>query len=518
MTSKHLTTSSKTGSRRFGIFSRIFAIIFFLLFFIITFFVALTIPKHQENILKSLVTQAKSISSSISQICSIAIIKGEYSFIVTHNMEVVEKNPDILYVIVVRNNGFVLIHTKEEWTQSDAPDPEWLTDYDLDYKGRIYFNPLVDREVFHYSYPLESSGIEWGWLHIGLSIDSYKKQVKTMYMTIGILALFSLAFGAIGAFLFAQQITRPILMLRNTTMEIMNGDLSARSTVSINNEIGDLSFSFNEMSDKLQYTIDEIEKAHKELQSSQKQLVESEKMASLGQLVAGIAHEINTPVGIGVTASSHLKKTTSKIKSLLEKNEMTRSALEEYFEEATEISNIILQHLNRTSDLVKSFKQVSADQTSRDKRKFDVKEYLGDIILSLRPKLKRTSIVTQINCPDSIILDSYPGAFAQIITNLIINSLIHGYDDGENGIISIDVTNTGDQVQIILRDNGKGIPRENLGKIFDPFYTTKRGSGGTGLGLHIVYNLVSQSMKGTITCESVEGEGAGFIIKLPITD
>ncbi len=262
--------------------------------------------------------------------------------------------------------------------------------------------------------------------------------------------------------------------------------------------------------------VEDLRTTNENLIKTQQQLIQSEKMASLGLLVAGIAHEMNTPIGIGVTAASHLKKLAHTIQSSYENNEMTKSDLEEYISDTKEISDIILLHLNRTSDLVSSFKQVSIDQVSKDKRIFNVKSYVEDIIHSLSIRLEETTHKVTLRCPDNIELESFPGAFGQILTNLITNSLTHGYNDNEEGTITIDIVDSGSELQIRHSDNGKGIPPSAIKKIFDPFFTTKRSQGNTGLGLHIVYNIVTQSMKGSIQCESTEGEGATFIVNIPL--
>jgi signal transduction histidine kinase len=177
---------------------------------------------------------------------------------------------------------------------------------------------------------------------------------------------------------------------------------------------------------------------------------------------------------------------------------------------------MILSNLERAADLIQSFKQVAVDQSSEAQRCFNVKEYLEEIILSLRNTLKKTKHTVKIEGDETLILDSYPGVFSQIVTNLVMNSLIHAYDQEDFGQIRLDFKREGECVIFQYADDGKGIHPENLSKIFDPFFTTNRSQGGTGLGLHIVYNLVSQQLKGTIQCESQVNVGTTFIIKLPI--
>ncbi|MBF0540953.1 MAG: PAS domain S-box protein [Nitrospirae bacterium] len=262
--------------------------------------------------------------------------------------------------------------------------------------------------------------------------------------------------------------------------------------------------------------INSLTQSNIRLKESQEQLVQAEKMASLGQLVAGVAHEINTPIGIALTTASSLVTLTNNLQTTIDNKNMKKSEFEQYLKDCVQGNDLILRNLNRTAELIRSFKMVSADQTSQEVRKFNLKLYIDDIIISLRPKLKRTQHFIDLSCIDDIELESNPGAFAQIITNIVMNSLIHGFDEGDNGQIVISCKQVVDVIVLKYSDNGKGIPSEHINKIFDPFFTTKRGAGGTGLGLNIVYNIVNKALKGTIRCESSPGLGTTFIMELPI--
>ncbi|MBF0536854.1 MAG: PAS domain S-box protein [Nitrospirae bacterium] len=259
----------------------------------------------------------------------------------------------------------------------------------------------------------------------------------------------------------------------------------------------------------------ELSQTLQNLRTAQTQLIQSEKMASLGQLVAGVAHEINTPVGVGIMVSSAMVEITRDIISAFDNNKMKKKDLQGYFEKIREDSDIVLRNLLRTSDLIKSFKMVSVDQMTQDKREFNVGAYLNDVILSMKPKFK-TRHKVEVDCPDNINIYSYPGAFGQVIINLLMNSILHAYDEESNGTINIGVSKYGDKMLLIYKDDGKGIPRENMNKIFNPFFTTNRHGGSTGLGLHIICNILYQTLNGTIDCESIEGQGTTFNITLTI--
>ncbi len=259
-----------------------------------------------------------------------------------------------------------------------------------------------------------------------------------------------------------------------------------------------------------------LQSSFERLQQATAQLVETEKMAALGELVAGVAHEINTPVGIGVTAASHLQERTSYFQSLYEKDELTRDDFETYLNLCRESSQIILSNLQRAAEQVNSFKRIAVDQSTEDLREFNFRDYLNEILLSLQPQYRRAKHALTVNCPGDIVLRSYPGAFYQIFSNLIQNSLLHGFEHTDAGRITIEVKAANGKLYIDYNDNGKGIKPEFRPRIFTPFFTTKRGHGGSGLGMHITYNLVTRTLGGTIHCHSQPGYGTTFVIAVPL--
>lgn len=267
---------------------------------------------------------------------------------------------------------------------------------------------------------------------------------------------------------------------------------------------------------------DEIEQQKEELQitldhlkNTQEQLIQSEKLAALGGLVAGVAHEINTPVGISVTAASSLAEETSRMAAQYVSDKISRAAFKEYLNTANQSAKLILANMERTATMVQSFKQVSVDQSTEQMRKFKLKEYSEDVIRSLYPKLKGKRIKISLEIDDQLELNSYPGAFSQILTNLVLNSLVHGFENKDSGNINISAKQEDKNLLFEYRDDGRGIAKQNLDKIFDPFFTTNKKIG-TGLGLHILYNIVNQKLNGSLACESREGEGTRFMINMPL--
>ncbi|MEM7712788.1 MAG: ATP-binding protein [Cyanobacteria bacterium P01_A01_bin.68] len=273
---------------------------------------------------------------------------------------------------------------------------------------------------------------------------------------------------------------------------------------------------YNTLEQKVGQRTQQLSQTLEDLKATQKQLVESEKMAALGSLVAGVAHEINTPVGTSITAASTLKDETQSFNEAVSQGKLKRSSLNNYLEIASETSTLILNNLNRASDLIQSFKQVAVDSSHLEKRNFAIKPYIEEILSSLAPKFKYTALTFTVEGDNSIEIDTYPGAIAQIVTNLVMNSLNHAYQAEEKGQIHFQISQQQDEISIEYSDDGCGIPPNNLGKIFEPFFTTARSQGGTGLGLHIVYNLITQKLQGKIDVKSEVNLGTIFIITLPL--
>ena len=240
-------------------------------------------------------------------------------------------------------------------------------------------------------------------------------------------------------------------------------------------------------------------------------LLESEKLASLGQLVAGIAHEINTPLGNSITLGSHLTSQISHLKAASGGLEDDR--LKKAIADVSESHELLMRNIGRASELVASFKTVSAGQTGDHIEEFDLRTFIDDILMSHRQQLKRHSIT--VRAPESIIVRSFPGVYSQIFGNLIVNSAIHGFGDGRTGSVSIDVERADGRLLIRYRDDGQGLTEEVCRRIFEPFFTTKFGEGGSGMGMYIVYSLVTGRLGGEVTCVGAPGAGIDVQIDVP---
>jgi signal transduction histidine kinase/purine-cytosine permease-like protein len=251
------------------------------------------------------------------------------------------------------------------------------------------------------------------------------------------------------------------------------------------------------------------------LEVTRSELVESEKMASLGGLVAGVAHEINTPVGIIVGTASYLSDRAGETRAKLAAGGLSQMEFERFVNDASQSARLLSSNASRAAQMVESFKRVAVDQTSDERRHFDLRGYIEETILSLRPKFQGTRVSTRVACPRGIEMDSYPGALAQVLTNLILNSLQHAFDPGAAGTIVISAALAReDEVEIRYEDDGLGIPETLHDKIFQPFFTTRRGSGGSGLGLHLVYNIVTRRLGGSITVQNTHPRGTLFSLRI----
>ncbi|MBP2229364.1 PAS domain S-box-containing protein [Azospirillum agricola] len=261
---------------------------------------------------------------------------------------------------------------------------------------------------------------------------------------------------------------------------------------------------------------EDAERALTDLRAAQESLIQAETMASLGQLVAGVAHEINTPIGIALTAASHIGEQAQMLRDRFTCGTLRRSDFTDFLDGLGESARLMMANIDRAASLVQSFKQVAVDQSSGDRRVFDLRGYIAEILFSLRPRLKRTRLTVTVECTEDLMMDSFPGALGQVLTNLVINAIVHAYGDGGTGTIRIAGQADGpDRVRIDFMDDGAGIEPEHLSRVFDPFFTTKRGQGGSGLGLHIVFNTVTGPLGGTVSVRSWPGQGTRFTLLLP---
>jgi PAS domain S-box-containing protein len=261
---------------------------------------------------------------------------------------------------------------------------------------------------------------------------------------------------------------------------------------------------------------DAAEAALRNLRETQNSLIEAEKLAALGRLVAGVAHEVNNPVGISLTVASSLERKTALFTAEVARGDLRRSSLNEFLEASRDASSQLVGNLNRAAELIQSFKQVAADRNYSDQRTFDLGDLTEQVVMSLRPGLRKHNLTLTVDCQPNLAMNSYPGPYGQVLTNLFLNSVAHAFPGGRPGAVDIQVRESGkDDVEILFSDNGIGMSLDVRRRAFDPFFTTRRDQGGTGLGLHIVYNIVTNRLGGRLDLDSEPGGGTRIQIILP---
>ncbi len=337
-------------------------------------------------------------------------------------------------------------------------------------------------------------------------------------------ATIALLMGILAALVVARSITRPLLRLRLSMLKLADDPAGGGVTDSgRSDELGDMARAANVFVGEivvreraLRDAIARADAALSDLRRTQAELIQAEKLASLGQLVAGVAHEINTPVGVALTTATQMGEEARSFAEEARGDSLRRSRLLAFTDRMNEGSRLLFSNLTRAADLVQSFKQVAVDQVSGERRRFDLRDWLSELVTSLRPLLRKRGLAVTIDCPEGVEVETYPGALGQVVTNLVVNAALHAYDDGKGGPVTVKVLSgkTGRCI-LVVEDQGRGIAREHVGRIFDPFFTTARQHGSTGLGLHIVYNLVVQTLRGRIDVWSEPGRGTRYTIDLP---
>ena len=361
-----------------------------------------------------------------------------------------------------------------------------------------------------------------------LAYERFEYALSDIYTRIAIVAIASLLISILIGLAIARSIVRPLRVLMNAMHATVSGDYAHPvRDVGARDEIGEMAravevFRENAIAKRqaeiaLKASKEHAEKSLRELQETQQSLIEAEKLAALGGLVAGVAHEVNNPVGISLTVASSFARRCDTFSEEIRSGAVRRSRLDEFIAGSREAAKQLVANLNRAADLIQSFKQVAVDRSHTERRAFDLKESTEQIVTSLRPALKRSAITLSVDLPDGITMDSYPGPYGQVLTNLVLNSLMHGFPDKRAGSMRISARRLdSEQVEVQFEDDGIGMSEDVQRRAFEPFFTTRRSRGGTGLGLHIVYNLVTRRLGGRLRLQSELGRGTIFRIRLPL--
>lgn len=449
---------------------------------------------------------------------------GDLHTLETFFQEVIqgEGRSGIVYVVVVTDNGDAVLEagmSVERLPPQDAVDTVEV---------------CAASGICHVRNPILLQGNHVGYLQYGLStrstVDALSRAIVNLFALSTLASV--MVFGAIAY--VGLGIARRASRLSRASKEIAAGNYDIRVKTDGNDELSELSANFNRMADAVQANVAEIsalkdglearveERTHAleahvaQLNAAREQLVRSEKLAGLGAMVAGVSHELNTPIGNALVAVTTVQQRTAEFATLVHQDKISRKSLDAFVQTSLEGNALTERALLRATELIASFKSVAVDQTSERRREFDLAQTVQDVVQTMQYARKLTKHRLEIEVPAGIVLDSFPGPLMQVLSNLIDNALIHAFDDTSVGCMWLRAHSDGrGQVRIEFRDNGRGIAKDNLGRIFDPFYTTRLGQGGSGLGLNIVVNIVEGLLGGVIRVESELGKGTVFVVELP---
>lgn len=375
--------------------------------------------------------------------------------------------------------------------------------------------------------PVLRDGVELGRLWVRVALPPLIKRMPQYGIMFGALALAVLVLGLVLLRASDYVVARPLAGLSRVVREVgRTGDYTVRVPKRAQDEVGQLSDEFNRMLGIIGERDAAVQQAHdelelrvqarsRELEQAMSLLMQREKMAALGNVVAGVAHELNTPIGNALLAASNLGKECQLMREQIGGSSLSRRDLEDFIESVDEGSGIVARSLDRAANLVRSFKSVAVNETSEARIVFDLRDTLQDCLSLLMPGLKHRPVALHLDCPAGIECDSFPGALTQIVTNLVENAARHGVEPKGGGNVRVEVEATPDAVLIKVLDDGMGIPAENLRHVFEPFFTTRLGQGGSGLGLHVVYGLASGPLGGSIHVHSDPGRGSCFELRFP---
>lgn len=392
------------------------------------------------------------------------------------------------------------------------------------------------------TYAIQRNTMVVGTLHIQMSTAGYLRKLESVRQQyVRIAAQISLGALLVILLLLHWRLVRPLDRLVVASRRLEKGQLDVPISPVFTDEVGHLADSLEVTRLSLIHLIDQLESrnlalsdanehlehrvadrtqsleaALQTLERAQKEMMESEKLASLGRVVAGVAHELNTPIGNALLGVTTLESDLGALQRELESGTMRRSSLGSFVGRAQEGLGLSHSNLERAAHLIADFKQVSVDQTSDQRRLFDLAEVSAEVLNMLQPTLRKTACLVERDLPEGLMCDSFPGGYGQVLTNLVLNAMNHAFEPGAMGHIRVRIGPVGeDQVEMLVSDDGVGMDENVRGRIFDPFFTTKMGRGGTGLGMNIVHGIVTRVLKGQVTVTSTPGQGTQIRVVIP---
>lgn len=509
-----------------SIFIRVFLIFGSLVLAITLFFAFMVVPMQKNAFKQIMFTQAETVSRSIVQASSDAIISKDFGFIVEHNVEVLKNNTSIHYILISPKVGDKIWINQENWhlIENLNTDIAQLEKNNINYK----IMPIDNYEqVYHFVYPIQFSGISWGWLHIGFSTIQYDKYINDMYFQIIYIIGISLILILFVGYLFARWISQPVSIISHLATQVAGGDLTVRSTIVRGDEIGVLSDSFNQMVDSLMQSKKHLENYNQELENKvlkrtqeladlnkdldnkikdevaqrQKQealLIHQSRLAAMGEMIGAIAHQWRQPLNALGLVQQNLQ-----FKYQMDKLD------DDFMNQSMDKSARLIQKMSSTIDDFRNFFKPNKHIES-----FNIHNIIQSTADLLEAQLKNNNIKLQIICNENLIIKGFQGEFSQVILNLLNNAkdaLIE--NNSRQPTIIIDAVKNNDTVTITIKDNAGGIPDGIIDKIYDPYFTTKEEGKGTGIGLYMSKIIVENNMSGTLRAFN-DAEGANFVIEL----
>lgn len=491
----------------------------------------------QRAVAVSIEQNAKQISQLLNLSLSLPSATGDYEAVRIFFDELLSdpSTSDLSYLLLIAPDDSLLLGAG----QYPLPIPE----------PSQHLPTSPNDSLYHVRQPILLEDNQIGYVQFGLRVDGPIQANLESRQRIALLLLAGSASLAVIVALFARRFTRQLKHLMDATRELADGNFRYQINISSNDELATLGQRFNQMADTINQKVNalldiqrelaelnlklelrvqartkELEEKNTDLESTlqalkaaRTQLVESEKLSSLGSLVAGVSHELNTPVGNAVMVSTTLLDDVKQFRQRYQDG-IKRSELDAFVESVNHASDIVHRNLVRASELVRSFKRVAIDQTSAQRRQFDLQAMIRELINTLSPSFKRLPITVEQNVPSGLSLDSYPGPLGQVIANLVNNAITHAFDEQQQGRITVHaraLDSPANHIELIIKDDGIGMAPEDLKRIFEPFFTTKLGRGGSGLGMVIVYTLVTGLLGGQIRVESELRKGMRIIMRLP---
>lgn len=445
-------------------------------------------------------------------------------------VRIIPNGMEEIAVGTIRNAQGKIVHKNGPPRLWEPEDQLGLFDYEFPiiYKSHDGREELLGKGVFYSSNAIVFQRVQYGFAVI---------IVNSLIKTAALWLIFS--------WLSNRILRRPLATLNDAVRSV---DFERLEHLEVNlgtrgrNELKALEEAFNGMLQKLRVAKQELHEAKHtledkvaertsslleanralqqtlaELRAAQSQLIQSEKMASLGQLVAGVAHELNTPIGNALITASILEASAKELQESVLRGELRKSTLLYYVQSNIPMVELISRSCERAADLIASFKQVAVDQTSEKRRVFDLRQLVDDNVAAVRPSFRRMPWVIEVDIAPDIICDSHPGPLGQVIANLVQNAVLHGFEGRDSGTLTISASSSGDSVELVFADNGHGVSADVLKRMFEPFYTTRLGQGGSGLGLSIVLNIVTGMLGGTLQASSEAGRGTRIVIRMPLT-